>query len=109
MENLIACNFVEMGIKCGEAVFVPLFTYQIVIMTALGLGALMGFAFVIMFMADRDKQFKNKMRDLGYGYIFEELNQASEKWTPTDKQKWLQGKREYYANNTIKKMKHEVS
>jgi hypothetical protein len=82
MENLIACSLVDMGIKCGETTFTPLFTYQLGVMCALIFGAGIGALIVLFACAYEEKEFKKKMRDLGYGHILGELNGASEKWIP---------------------------
>jgi hypothetical protein len=82
MENLIACSLVENGLKCGEALFIPSLQYQIGIMMMLGLGALVGVVFMFFAWAYEEKEFKQKMRDLGYGHILGELSGASEKWIP---------------------------
>jgi len=82
MEQIIACSLTESGVRCGEAVFISQVQYQLVVMGAILFSLVIAFVFAAVVIEYENKQFKKKMRDLGYGNILKELYSASEKWIP---------------------------
>jgi hypothetical protein len=84
METQIACSLVEAGIKCGEAQFIPASQYQMALMFAIIGGMIVGIIYVFLMWVLSERDFKRKMRDLGYEHILGELYGASEKWIPRE-------------------------
>lgn len=82
MEAQVLCSLTESGVKCGEAVFISQVQYQIVVMGAILFSLVLALVFAAVLFEYENKQFKKKMRDLGYGNILKELYGATEKWIP---------------------------
>lgn len=79
----VICSIASDGVRCGSAYF---YSPTVVLIAAIFV-VILGLVALLFVWDYQDRQFKKKLRDLGYGYVLAEMEGAKEVYIKPSRKK----------------------